>query len=1123
MPNVGYGVLQIIPSMRGIDDAIRRQLVGPAGDAGTRAGQAAGDGMASKIKVGAAAAGVAAGAILIKGIKDAIDQANVTSTLQAQLGTSNKVAAAQGKIAGKLYSTGVSDSFQDAADAIKTVVQAGLAPPGTTNAQLQSIATKASDVANIFGQDLGGVTNAVSQMLRTGLAPNATVAFDVLTKGFQSGADKGGDLLDTFNEYGTQFRKLGIDGPQAMGLIDQAIKAGARDSDVAADALKEFSIRAVDGSKTTAAGFKALGLDAGAMGEAIGKGGKTANDALAKTLDKLRGIKDPTKQAQAATALFGTQAEDLGAALFAMHPENAAKKLGAFAGSAKKMGDTVRSGPAYEIQTFQRTLQQAFVTFLGGKVLPLLTQAGQFLNTYLLPPLMTAGRVAVPLIRDALTGLWQAGTAVVNWLRSMGTWLIPVAVAVGGLTLALSANAIATGVVTAVFAVYRAAMLIGTAVTGGLTAAQAALNAVMALNPFVLVAIAVAALIAALVVAYQKSDTFRAIVQAAWEGIKTAALFVWNTVLKPIFAAFVIAFQAVATAATWLWTNVLSPVFSFIATAAKVMGIILAIIVFGPIILLFKALAAVAMWLWTNAIQPAFTLIAALATWLWNNAIKPAFDAAKTGIRALGTVFQWLWTNVVQPVFHFIGALISTWWTGVKVIFNAVRTYILGPLGSVFRWLYDNVVKPVWNSIKSVITGVWTGAIRPAFNALKTAIGKVGDAFKTAKDAIKTAWNAIKDATKSPINWVIKTVWNEGIVSIWKKITGWIPGVPTLGKLKLLAAGGTVGAGFGQAATPGMFNRPTAIVGEGNPAYPEYVIPTDPKFRGRALALWQSAGGQLMKDGGIIGDIVSGAKNIGGKVVGGIKSAADFLSDPLGAAAKLLNPILDKAKAHLGNTAFGKMAAGLPKMVIQGLKDLVKNSVGKLFSSGSGGKGVQRWAPIVSQVLSLLHAPASALSAVLTRIGIESGGNPNAINNWDINAKNGDPSRGLMQTIGSTFNAYAGPFRSRGIYDPLANIYAGVNYAMHRYGSSWISVMTRPGGYDSGGLLPPGLSSVYNGTGKPERVLTDRQWQAVMSGARGGDGGTTYNLYPRTLDMTVRDLEVLQRRQDAAARVGRPR
>ncbi|WP_067802504.1 lytic transglycosylase domain-containing protein [Nocardia beijingensis] len=64
----------------------------------------------------------------------------------------------------------------------------------------------------------------------------------------------------------------------------------------------------------------------------------------------------------------------------------------------------------------------------------------------------------------------------------------------------------------------------------------------------------------------------------------------------------------------------------------------------------------------------------------------------------------------------------------------------------------------------------------------------------------------------------------------------------------------------------------------------------------------------------------------------------------------------------------------------------------------------------------------------------ESGGNPNAINLWDSNAAAGIPSKGLMQTIDPTFNAYALPGH-RDIWNPVDNIVAGVRYAIERYGS----------------------------------------------------------------------------------------
>ncbi|MFI9148795.1 transglycosylase SLT domain-containing protein [Streptomyces sp. NPDC053367] len=65
----------------------------------------------------------------------------------------------------------------------------------------------------------------------------------------------------------------------------------------------------------------------------------------------------------------------------------------------------------------------------------------------------------------------------------------------------------------------------------------------------------------------------------------------------------------------------------------------------------------------------------------------------------------------------------------------------------------------------------------------------------------------------------------------------------------------------------------------------------------------------------------------------------------------------------------------------------------------------------------------------------ESSGNPNAINNWDINAQNGVPSIGLLQIIKPTFDAYHVPGTAWSQYDPVANLTAAANYAADRYGS----------------------------------------------------------------------------------------
>ncbi|MFE0093844.1 phage tail tape measure protein, partial [Streptomyces sp. NPDC059015] len=436
MPNVGYATIQIIPSMRGISEELRRQLSGPAGDAGSRAGQESGSRFSDSWKAGLAAAGAAAGAVLVAATVSAVEKEKVADRLSAQLGLSGKGARQAGKVAGGLYSKAVVDSFEDGAAAVRAVMGSGLIPEKATTKSIEAITTKVADLASTFDQDLTGTANAASQMIRTGLAKDGTQALDLLTKGFQSGANKADDLLDTLNEYGTQFRKAGLDGSTAIGLLNQAIRGGARDADVAADAIKEFSLRAVDGSEASADGFKALGLNADQMAKRFGKGGASATAALDLTLDRLRAVKDPVKQSQVAVALFGTQAEDLGKALFAMDPSSAAAGLGEVGGAAKSVGDTIRGNTATQIEVLKRQITGAFGSVINAVVLPAIN-----------------GFIAGVRQIDDVIG------SVVNWFREWGAWLAPVGIAVTGLTLTLSAQAIATGAVTAVFAAYRGVIL----------------------------------------------------------------------------------------------------------------------------------------------------------------------------------------------------------------------------------------------------------------------------------------------------------------------------------------------------------------------------------------------------------------------------------------------------------------------------------------------------------------------------------------------------------------------------------------------------------------------------------------------------------------------------------------
>lgn len=117
-----------------------------------------------------------------------------------------------------------------------------------------------------------------------------------------------------------------------------------------------------------------------------------------------------------------------------------------------------------------------------------------------------------------------------------------------------------------------------------------------------------------------------------------------------------------------------------------------------------------------------------------------------------------------------------------------------------------------------------------------------------------------------------------------------------------------------------------------------------------------------------------------------------------------------------------------------------------------GGSGVERWRNVAIRALKMTgQYSTSNLNALLNQMRTESNGNPKAINNWDINAKNGTPSKGLLQVIDPTFRQYAIPGFNSNIYDPLSNILASIRYALSRYGS--LSAAYRGVGYENGGII----------------------------------------------------------------------
>lgn len=228
--------------------------------------------------------------------------------------------------------------------------------------------------------------------------------------------------------------------------------------------------------------------------------------------------------------------------------------------------------------------------------------------------------------------------------------------------------------------------------------------------------------------------------------------------------------------------------------------------------------------------------------------------------------------------------------------------------------------------------------------------------------------------------------------------------------------------------------------------------------------------------------LVQGGKNIITGLWNGIKSVFDGVT-------KWFKDIPGKILGWLGIASPPKWAIDAGRHIMSGISIGMHGGlrgVGAVASAvgGAVSGGVARWKPDVLEALSMLGLPASLAPRVLYQMQTESGGNQGAINLTDINAQQGDPSRGLMQVIMTTFEAFRSRMLPNDIYNPLANIYAALNYARNRYGPTLMSGGMGVGsghGYALGGRITEPIFGIgrsgkaysFGEGGKGETVIPD--------------------------------------------------
>ncbi|MGC4964239.1 tape measure protein [Gordonia sp. DT101] len=445
---------------------------------------------------------------------------------------------------------------------------------------------------------------------------------------------------------------------------------------------------------------------------------------------------------------------------------------------------------------------------------------------------LLAGALATAfnIVAGVVGGVASAISTVVDWMARnkeiisvvagiIVASFLPALISMGATMLANGATIVALNVA---FRAYALGTKIAAVATKTFAVAQNLLKASLLTNPIFLVIAALVALGAGFVLAYKKSETFRNIVNGAWNGIKTAvsAVVGWFTgtawpAIKSFFAKIGDAAGAVVGFIRNHWRLIIS-------------------IIGGPL----GVVVALVTKHWSS-IQAAIG-----AVWGWiSGTLWPGLQAV---FRTIGSVVMWLWNSVFTPAFNGIKNVISLFWAGVQVYWGLLKAAFQG-VATVAMWLWNNVVTPAFNGIQRVVSTV-VSVVVGAFNRVVAGV-----------QAIST-WIS---------NLVAQFV--TGCASILATVSGWISSI--LGFFGGLISSATE-------AVTSLWSR----VSEGFSSGVTKAVDFVKQIPGKIAEALQGAGTWLVDTGkSIIQGLINGIKSMAGAIVNAL---VNLLPGPLQGAAR---------------------------------------------------------------------------------------------------------------------------------------------------------------------------------------------------------------------------------------------
>jgi TP901 family phage tail tape measure protein len=483
-----------------------------------------------------------------------------------------------------------------------------------------------------------------------------------------------------------------------------------------------------------------------------------------------------------------------------------------------------------------------------------------------------------------------------------------------------------------------------------------------------------------------------------------------------------------------------------------------------------------------NPIGIAVVAIAALTAgiiYAYNHSEKFR-EIVNGALSAVGNAFKSTYDGFVKPFFDDFKRIFSDVWDFAKNTFGFWKDLLTGDFSGAWdhaKTLVGDAVDGVKASLGvlgTAIHDVYSVTLEPVVNSIGKALGKVRDFFGNTVSWVKTEWGKLESIASKPIKWIVEHVYDGGIRPVWNKIDSVFGGHHQLASVSFKAAGGGVWTGPGTIPgyAPGIDNV-NAILSPG-----ESVLTPEASKElgyGTIVELNRKSGRRSANDqmgqpiraaGGFLGDLGGWV----GSAWDGVKDAAGFttklLGNPVNAVKSLFSKVIGETNATPGDSSkWRTMLTDIPKHFVSHAIETAKGWIGMGRKAVGGAMASVPWVgngdvdAWIAQAMSITGVDAHWAPRLRTIIGRESRGNPNAINNWDSNAAAGDPSRGLMQTIGSTFRAYRDPRLSDNIYDPVSNIVAGIRYIQARYGDidnvQQAHPELPPKGYAGGGIESP--------------------------------------------------------------------